>query len=152
MRLRTLPLSLSGIIFGSAIAHFNGYWNSTIFILAICTTVLFQILSNFANDLGDGLKGTDNENRVGPTRAVQSGVISTTQMKKAVILTSILSFISAGALIYIASSNMNSSTVYFYIGLTVASVFAAITYTVGKKSIWISWNGRFNGLVFLWWC
>lgn len=134
MRLRTLPLSLSGIIFGSAIAFSNGYWNSLIFILAICTTILFQVLSNFANDLGDGQKGTDNEDRIGPTRAVQSGVISSTEMKKAVIITSILSFTSAGTLIFVASSHMNLTTIYFYIGLTIASVLAAITYTVGKKA------------------
>ncbi len=134
MRLRTLPLSLSGIIIGSAIAHYQGFWNANIFILAIVTTILFQILSNFANDLGDSQKGTDNDERVGPTRAVQSGEISSSEMKKAVIFTSILSFFSAGSLIYVASSQMNSSTIYFYIGLTIASVFAAITYTVGKKA------------------
>ncbi len=134
MRLRTLPLSLSGIIIGSAIAFSNGYWDTLIFALAICTTILFQVLSNFANDLGDGQKGTDNENRIGPTRAVQSGVISSSEMKIAVIITSILSFTSAGSLIFVASSNMNTNTVYFYIGLTIASVLAAITYTVGKKA------------------
>jgi len=134
MRLRTLPLSLSGIILGSAIANYNGFWNTSIFILAIITTILFQILSNFANDLGDSQKGTDNKERIGPTRAVQSGYISFSEMKKAVLIVSVLSFLSAGSLIYIASEQMSLSTIYFYIGLTIASILAAITYTVGKKA------------------
>jgi len=134
MRLRTLPLSLSGIILGSSVAQYNGYWNTLIFIFAILTTILFQVLSNFANDLGDGQKGTDNEDRVGPERAVQSGVISHKEMKRAVILTAILSFASAGFLIYLAAQNMSSATIWFYVGLTVASVIAAISYTIGKNA------------------
>ncbi len=134
MRLRTLPLSLSGIIFGSAIAYSNGFWNPILFILAITTTILFQILSNFANDLGDSQKGTDNHKRIGPTRAIQSGVISSHEMKRAVVLTSILSLLSAGTLIVLASRNMSMNTIYFYIILTIASILAAITYTVGKKA------------------
>ena len=88
-RLRTLPLSLSGIITGSFIAFEKVYWNSSIFIFSLITTILFQILSNLANDLGDSLKGTDNDNRLGPTRSVQSGEISKKQMRNAVILFSI---------------------------------------------------------------
>ena len=90
MRLRTLPLSLSGIIVGSALAYYNDKWDTIIFSLALLTTILFQVLSNLANDLGDTIKGTDNEHRVGPERAVQSGVISQQEMKKAVAINSIL--------------------------------------------------------------
>lgn len=134
MRLRTLPLSLSGIILGSAVAFFNGYFNTTSFILAIVTTVLFQVLSNFANDLGDSNKGTDNDNRIGPTRAIQSGIISSNEMKIAVIITSILSLISAIGLIYNASQTLSISTIYFYVGLSFACIAAAIMYTVGKSA------------------
>ena len=89
-RLRTLPLSVSGIIVGCGLADFstidlppdgllvqflNPELNLSIFILAILTTIGFQILSNFANDYGDGIKGTDN-NRVGEQRLVASGIIS----------------------------------------------------------------------------
>ena len=65
-RLRTLPLSVSGIIVGSFIAASHGFFNVEICILALLTTIGFQIISNFANDYGDGVKGTDNEERVGP--------------------------------------------------------------------------------------
>ena len=134
MRLRTLPLSLSGIILGSAAAFHNSYWDTLVFMLAMGTTISFQVLSNFANDLGDSQKGTDNSYRIGPMRSVQSGEISKSTMKKALILTSVISFILAGLLIYFASKNMSISTIWFYIVLSILSVFAAISYTVGKKA------------------
>lgn len=134
LRLRTLPLSISGIIFGTFIAYYEGFWDTKIFILALITTVLFQIISNLANDLGDSLKGTDNENRVGPTRAVQSGIISKNEMKVAVIFSSILALISAGFLIYFGTQNLSSSLLYLYVILALLCVLAAITYTVGKKA------------------
>jgi 1,4-dihydroxy-2-naphthoate polyprenyltransferase len=134
LRLRTLPLSLSGIIVGSFIAYNNQFWNTSIFVLALITTILFQIVSNLANDLGDGLKGTDNSERIGPTRAVQSGAISSSQMKNAVIFTSILSLLAASVLIYIGTTNLGIEGVYFYFGLALLCVAAAILYTVGKKA------------------
>ena len=133
-RLRTLPLSISGIIMGSFIAKSKGFWDISIFIFALLTTILFQIVSNLANDLGDSLKGTDNENRVGPARTVQKGEISVSQMKIAVMIFSVLSLISAGYLIYISSKGMSQNTIYIYMILALLSVLAAITYTVGKKA------------------
>ena len=131
-RLRTLPLSISGILMGSFIAFDNGYVDYRIFGLALITTILFQILSNLANDLGDSLKGTDNSNRVGPMRTVQSGLITKNQMKKAVIITALLSFLSAGSLIYIAQENMSSELIIGYLIFTVFSVAAAILYTISN--------------------
>ena len=148
MRLRTLPLSLSGIIMGSAVAYYQGYWDTLIFILAIATTILFQIVSNLANDLGDGLKGTDNKDRVGPERMVQSGAISPKQMKNAVILTSVLSFIAAGSLIYFGAQNMSNSIIWFYAALAILCVIAAITYTVGKRAYGYHGMGDLMVLIF----
>lgn len=147
-RLRTLPLSLSGIIVGSAIAFGNGFWDITIFWLAMFTTILFQVLSNFANDLGDSQKGTDNEQRVGPQRTVQSGAITQKQMKAAVILTSIFSFVSAGLLIWFGTKEMPIELIYFYGILAVLCVLAAITYTVGKKAYGYSGFGDIMVLIF----
>ena len=134
MRLRTLPLSLSGILVGSALAYFFGSWDILIFIMAILTTILFQILSNLANDLGDSQKGTDNDQRLGPDRAVQSGAISLLQMKIAVGVVSVLSFLSALLLIYFSSNLLSSSAIWIYFGLAILSILAAITYTVGKSA------------------
>ncbi len=147
LRLRTLPLSLSGILLGSGVAHYNGYWDTLIFVLAMLTTILFQIVSNLANDLGDGIKGTDNEERIGPERAVQSGVISQKEMKFAVILSSILSLISAIALIYVGATNMPNSIIIFYITLAIACIAAAIMYTVGKKAY--GYHGMGDIMVFI---
>ncbi|MFK7784748.1 MAG: 1,4-dihydroxy-2-naphthoate octaprenyltransferase [Crocinitomicaceae bacterium] len=148
MRLRTLPLSLSGIIMGSAVAYYQGYWDWLIFTLAIVTTILFQIVSNLANDLGDGLKGTDNNDRVGPERMIQSGEITPKQMKFAVILTSVLSFAAAGSLIYFGAQNMPSSIAWFYVILAVLCVIAAITYTVGKRAYGYHGMGDLMVLIF----
>jgi 1,4-dihydroxy-2-naphthoate octaprenyltransferase len=147
IRPRTLPLSLAGIIFGSAIAFQQGFIDWVIFSLAISTTLLFQILSNLANDYGDGVKGTDNHERIGPTRAVQSGVISHQQMKSAVIFTAVLSLISAVTLIYFGTKNMPVSVMWGYVVLAVFCILAAITYTVGKKAY--GYHGLGDIMVFI---
>jgi 1,4-dihydroxy-2-naphthoate octaprenyltransferase len=146
-RLRTLPLSVAGIITGSAAAFALGKWNGTVFALALCTTLLFQILSNLANDLGDTLKGADNANRVGPTRAVQSGAISPKTMRNAVILVSLLSFIAALLLIYVGSQLLSKTALIGYVLLAIACITAAILYTVGKKAY--GYNGMGDLFVFL---
>ena len=148
MRLRTLPLSVSGILVGSAIALASNSWNNWIFGLALSTTVLFQIISNLANDLGDTLKGTDNADRLGPERTLQAGVISKKAMKTAIILFSILSLASAGALIYVSIDGMSQTVLLAYIGLAILCVIAAITYTIGKKAYGYNGLGDLMVLIF----
>ncbi len=114
-RLRTLPLSVSGIILGSFYAMSQSMFNWKIVIFALTTTLGLQILSNFANDYGDGIKGTDNEDRVGPKRAIQSGVISPAEMKKAMVITSILTLISAILLIYNSFKENNLGYSLFFL-------------------------------------
>lgn len=147
IRPRTLPLSLAGIVFGSAIAFKDGFVDWVIFTLSISTTLLFQILSNLANDYGDGVKGTDNKDRVGPTRAIQSGIISQKEMKNAIVFTAVLSFISAGTLIYFGTQNMPLSVMWSYVALAIFCVLAAITYTVGKRAY--GYHGHGDVMVFI---
>ena len=138
-RLRTLPLSLSGIIMGAFIAKWRlyregGTWDWKIFALALLVTLLYQILSNYANDYGDGVKGTDAKRiNEAEARAVASGKITAKQMKNAVILFSALSFIATVALLYVAFIPDYMNEFYIFIGLGVACILAAIGYTVGKK-------------------
>lgn len=138
-RLRTLPLSLSGIIMGAFIAKWRlygegGIWDWKIFALALLVTLLYQILSNYANDYGDGIKGTDaKRSSEAEARAVASGKITAGQMKNAVILFSALSFVATVALLYVAFIPKYMNEFYIFIGLGVASILAAIGYTVGKK-------------------
>jgi 1,4-dihydroxy-2-naphthoate octaprenyltransferase len=133
-RLRTLPLSVSGIIVGSFYAMSQALFNWNIVILALLTTLGFQVLSNFANDYGDGIKGTDNEDRVGPKRAIQSGVISPKQMKNALIITSLLTLLSAIALIYVAFKDHNLFFSFIYLLLGILAIASAIRYTVGNSA------------------
>lgn len=133
-RLRTLPLSLSGIVLGSFLAYANGSFNLVIFILAVLTTVGFQVISNFANDYGDGVKGTDNKDRIGPVRALQSGEINPKQMMNAIKITGIITLIIAVLLIYVSfgKENIFYSILFFILGL--GSIAAAIKYTMGKNA------------------
>ena len=133
-RLRTLPLSVSGIIVGSFYAMSQSMFNWKIVVFALSTTLGLQILSNFANDYGDGIKGTDNEDRVGPKRAIQSGVITPAAMKRALVITSILTLISAILLIYVAFKDHNFGFSLFYLGLGILAIASAIRYTVGNSA------------------
>ncbi|KQT23351.1 1,4-dihydroxy-2-naphthoate octaprenyltransferase [Chryseobacterium sp. Leaf405] len=138
-RLRTLPLSMSGIIMGAFIAKWRlygegGVWDWKILALALLVTLLYQILSNYANDYGDGVKGTDAKRATeAEARAVASGKITAKQMRNAVILFSVLSFVATVALLYVAFIPKYMNEFYIFIGLGVACILAAIGYTVGKK-------------------
>ncbi len=91
-----------------------------------------QILSNLANDLGDSLKGTDNDARIGPKRAVQSGAISIRQMKVAVAVFALLSLLSGLRLLFVSFEEINWSLLSFFI-LGMLAIGAAVNYTLGKK-------------------
>lgn len=146
-RLRTLPLSLSGIVVGSFVAYQQGFWDWSIFVLSVLTTLFLQVLSNYANDLGDSYKGADNENRLGPMRAVQSGEISQKGMLIGTIVVSILSLATAIPLIIIGVDGMPNSVLWVYVALALLAVFAAITYTIGKKAY--GYNGMGDVMVFI---
>ena len=145
-RLRTLPLSISGIILGGFLAMSDGLFNVVIFSLAILTTIGFQVISNFANDYGDGVKGTDAI-RIGEERMVSSGKISPKQMKKAIMISVILTIIFALFLIYesFGLSNFGYSVLFFILGIV--SVVAAIKYTVGNLAY--GYSGFGDVFVFL---
>ena len=130
-RLRTLPLSVSGIFVGSFASFTDNNFNSSIFFLAIATTISYQVLSNFANDYGDGVKGTDI-NRVGPKRTVQSGLITSKEMKKIIIATSIISFLLTISLVFTSFKNSPFYLLLFLI-LGLLAIIAAIKYTVGNN-------------------
>src|SRR5690554_2492100 len=133
-RLRTLPLSFSGIIAGSAMAVQHEVFQWPIFILALLTTLGFQVLSNFANDYGDGVKGTDNEERIGPKRAMQSGLLTPKELKSGMAVTTLLTLTAAGALIYVAFGKENFAYTLLFVVFGIAAIVAAIKYTVGKNA------------------
>lgn len=134
IRLRTLPLSISGIILGSCFAYFNGRFNVLIFVLAILTTICLQILSNLANDYGDGVKGTDNLNRLGPDRAIQTGSITPDQMLEGIKINILLAIVLSFSLIYTSFGQGYFLYSLLFFVLAGASIVAAINYTMGNKA------------------
>ena len=130
-RLRTLPLAISSIIVGSGLAAFADGFRPLVMVMALLTAILLQILSNLSNDLGDHLHGTDNSERVGPQRAVQSGAIPPLAMKRAMLICSGLAFLTGLALIIVALGLAWTTLAFLLLGL--AAIAAAVSYTYGRK-------------------
>ena len=133
-RLRTLPLSISGILVGNSLCLDQSSFSWGLFVLMILTATSFQIISNFANDYGDGIKGTDNENRIGPKRILQQGLLSKEILKKGIIVMSLIAIILSCTLIFFAFSGQSWLNIIIFLCLTVFSIWAAISYTVGDNA------------------
>ena len=136
-RPRTLPLALSGLLAGNAMALSAciqagriARWD--IALLSILTAVALQVLSNFANDLGDTENGADNLGRIGPQRAVQAGLLTREQMRRGVIFMSVIALGLGLFLLYHAFGTFNSGFFSFLL-LGIGAIFAALLYTWGKR-------------------
>ncbi|MCT4616039.1 MAG: 1,4-dihydroxy-2-naphthoate octaprenyltransferase [Marinifilaceae bacterium] len=147
-RLRTLILSFSGILLGSFLIDKGSKLDYNIFAMALVTTLCLQILSNLANDLGDFQKGTDNKNRLGPERGMQSGLVGYSEMLKLIFSFTILSLVSGLYLIYLAYHIIGiiSSIILFIIGIF--AIIAAIKYTIGKSAYAYKGHGDFYVIIF----
>lgn len=145
-RPRTLPLSISGILIGSSYSFYNDAFNFKVFLCALLTTLSYQVLSNFANDYGDGVKGSDDK-RIGPKRAVQSGLISRSNMRKGVF---ILSFIASILTFLLLVLSFEIFSIYFLVFFLLGglAIFAAIKYTVGRFAYGYHGLGDFFVFVF----
>jgi 1,4-dihydroxy-2-naphthoate octaprenyltransferase len=150
-RPRTLPLAIASILLGNFLAYAAGKFSFLTATLAILTTLLLQILSNFANDFGDSKNGVDNKNRKVALRAVQTGKISPSEMKNAVIITASLSFISGISLLYFALQYAKPQTIITFVGLGLLAILAAIAYTVGKKPYGYIGLGDLSVFLFFGW-
>lgn len=131
LRLRTLPLALASTGMGSFLAAGFRVFNLQTCVLTALTAVLLQILSNLANDYGDYKTGADNEERIGPQRALQSGSISISAMRNAIIFVALLTLICGCALLYEATNGIHIFILFLVIGLL--CIAAAIKYTMGKN-------------------
>ena len=146
-RLRTLPLSVSGILMGSALALNDAVFQWDIFVLALVATLGFQVLSNFANDYGDGVKGTDNEDRVGPARAMQSGLMTPRDLIRGMIAVTIATLVAVVLLIYVSFGHDQLGLSLVFLGLGIAAIIAAVKYTVGSSAY--GYKGLGDVFVFL---
>jgi 1,4-dihydroxy-2-naphthoate octaprenyltransferase len=150
-RPRTLPLALASILLGNILAYSSGSFSFLIAFLAIVTTVFLQILSNYANDFGDTKNGIDTKERKVALRTVQTGKISSKEMKKAIILLAIISFISGIFLLFQGLKNSSMETWLFFLGLGLLSILAAITYTIGKRPYGYMGLGDISVFIFFGW-
>lgn len=150
-RLRTLPLAIASISMAGFLAAGYGSFHLWVFILCILTTILLQILSNLANDYGDYVNGADLTGRIGPQRAVQSGAISPSQMKKAILVFASLSFITGVFLLYVSSTFKAINTFGIFLGLGVLAIIASIKYTAGRNPYGYSGLGDISVLIFFGW-
>lgn len=149
-RLRTLPLAFSCILLGNLIAIPSGSFESSILVWSLLTTLFYQVLSNYANDYGDGVKGTDAD-RKGEKRAVAAGDITASQMRNAVILFAILAWCSGAWLSYIGTGGLPQWVFYLFLTLNTVAVISAIRYTVGGSAYGYKGFGDVYVLVFFGW-
>jgi len=132
---------------GGFLAWDAGAYRWDVFMLCIVTTIFLQILSNLSNDYGDSVHGADNGNRVGPSRAVQSGVIQKHQMRLAMALFGILS-LASGIILLLASFGFQWGAILFFLALGLLCIGAAITYTVGRRPYGYAGLGDLSVLIF----
>ena len=123
-RLRTLPAAIAPVLLGWSICENK---HALAALAALCGAILIQIATNFANDYFDFINGADTEDRIGPTRATQAGLIKPHQMKWAFIITFALT------LPIIAYLTVRGGMPVIWIGVT--SIASGILYTGGPKPL-----------------
>jgi 1,4-dihydroxy-2-naphthoate octaprenyltransferase len=136
-RLRTLPAAIAPVVVATALAGSD--WNWFRSVLALKVGVWLQIGVNYANDYSDGVKGSD-DNRIGPTRLVASGLATSAQVKRA-------AFISFG-FASIAGLWLSLLTSPWLILIGIAAIAAAWGYTGGKNPYGYSGWGEVSVFVF----
>ncbi|WP_192350013.1 1,4-dihydroxy-2-naphthoate polyprenyltransferase [Algoriphagus sp. Y33] len=146
VRLRTLPLALASIFAGSFLAAYKEVFRWEILLFASLTTIFLQILSNLSNDYGDTVHGADHQERQGPVRAVQSGLISLPEMKKAMYLFGALALVSGLLLLFLAIQDWVLFGVF--LGLGLAAIWASISYTSGSNPYGYAGFGDISVFVF----
>ena len=143
LRLRTLPLSMSGIILGSGLAYhyqqtpFGFHIDSFdwyVFAWAILTTLSLQILSNLSNEYGDAQRGTDSEQQGRAAYGMQAGIISAQEMRRMIVLFVFLSMVFGGVLVLTAFDTFLCVPAVVFLGLGALAIVGAMTYTLGKHN------------------
>lgn len=132
LRLRTLPLSMSGIILGTGLARPGIDW--FVFVWAILTTLSLQILSNLSNELGDAQRGTDAGQQSRAAYGLQTGELTVGEMKRMIVLFIFLSIVFGLALVLTAFDTFLCVPSAVFIGLGALAIVGAMTYTLGKHN------------------
>ena len=133
MRLRTLPLSLAGVILGVTLAADKTDVSPWTAALIFLTTVCLQILSNLSNELGDTLSGTDSADRQGPKYALGSGDMTIGDIKKLILMFIGFCVISGLAMIQVSFGSLFKTESICLEALGAAAIVGAMKYTLGKN-------------------
>lgn len=132
MRLRTLPLSLSGVVAGIFIAATQTTLSPLTVEFLLLTTVLLQILSNLSNELGDTLSGTDRADRSVARYSLQDGDITIDEMKRLIAAVVFLCCLSGMLMVWFAMDTLLSREALLLLGLGALAILSAMRYTLGR--------------------
>ena len=130
-RPKTLPAAVAPVVLGTAMAHSDGQLHLLPAAICLAFALLVQIGTNFANDYLDGIKGTDTDARLGPRRAVATGLVSASTMKWAAIGILAFAFCLGLSLIYFGG--------WWLLAVGMSSVLCAWIYTGGPYPL--AYNG-----------
>ena len=133
MRLRTLPLSMAGVLLGILLAVANWKVDLWTAVLIVLTTVSLQILSNLSNELGDVQRGTDTAERQGPQYGLSSGGMSLSGLKTLVDVFLGLCILLGSAMTKRAFGTLWDLTPILILMLGAAAIVAAMRYTLGPN-------------------
>lgn len=133
MRLRTLPLSMAGVLLGILLAVADWKVDVWTAVLIVITTVCLQILSNLSNELGDVLRGTDTAERVGPQYGLNSGALSIPDMKLLIGIFVGLCVVFGTAMTWRAFGTLWDMTPVLVLMLGAAAIMGAMKYTLGHN-------------------
>lgn len=131
MRLRTLPLSLSGVILGLLLAYADGYGSWMVTLFALLTAVSLQILSNVSNELGDFQAGTDIDERHGPANSLQRGLLTVTDFTRMIRVLACATALFGLCLIFASFPTLLSWKPWVLSVVGLGAIWAAIHYTLG---------------------
>ena len=133
MRPRTLPLALATIVLGTLLAADRGFFDATLLVLTALTATAYQILSNLSNDLGDALRGADDRRAEGAEkRAVASGLITASSMRRAVDIATLVALLLTAATSWLGTRGLSPSFFILFILLGLAAIASARGYTLGR--------------------
>lgn len=133
MRLRTLPLSLSGVSLGLLLAVSDYHVSWAVALSVAVTAVLLQILSNVSNELGDAQKGTDTPLRNGPVYGITAGRLTVRDLKVMIWLSALLSAASGLLMIWLSYGTLLCLDAFVFMILGFAAISSAMKYTLGKS-------------------
>ena len=133
MRLRTLPLSLSGIVMGVFLAAADYRIDALTVVFLALTTVCLQILSNLSNELGDTLHGTDTADRQGIHYSIQDGDMTVPQMKRLIGVVVALCCVFGLLMIRFSFGKIFDWHPMTFVVLGAAAIWAAMHYTLGDN-------------------